>query len=192
MTAMVPAPALTPQVVLDRITCLENELAALKQAERECSNRLSLVAFSGELDPLLAAMNLATGSASMGMEVDVFFSFWAVGALRAGAQRERSLIERVLGLFLPRGAGAIPMSRFNFGGVGTAMVRRRMKKLGQPGLPELIAMAKELGVTFHVCEASLGMFGMTMADLADYPGLAACGVAGFMERASRSRTTLFI
>lgn len=163
-----------PLALLERISALEAQVAALRAAEHERANRVVIVAFSGELDPLLAAMNIATGSAAMGMEVDVFFGFWAVGLLRDGGVRRARL------------------SRYDLFGLGRALLRRRMRRLGQPGLPELVGMARQLGVRFAVCEASLGMFGLRLEDLTAYPGLSACGVSAFMELAARSQTTLFI
>lgn len=179
---------LVPLGLHERIAALESSLAEVRAEKRRQSNSLSIVAFSGDLDRLLAAMNVATGSAAMGMDVHVFFAFWAVGALRSERKARRGL----LGFLTSRGPGGAALSRYHLGGLGAFFLARRMKKLGQPGLPELIAMARESGVRFSVCEASMGMLGIALEDLEHYPGLSACGVTSFMESASQSQTTLFI
>ncbi len=179
---------LVPLGLHERIAALEAALAEARVEKRRQSNCLSIVAFSGDLDRLLAAMNVATGSAAMGMDVHVFFAFWAVGALRS----ERRASRGPFGFLTAKGPRSAALSRFHLGGLGALVLARRMKKLGQPALDELIEMARESGVRFSVCEASLGMLGLEMGDLEDYPGLSACGVTSFMESASQSQTTLFI
>jgi len=46
------------------------------------SDKLTLIIFSDNLDKTLAAFNIATGAASMGMEVSMFFTFWGLNILR--------------------------------------------------------------------------------------------------------------
>ncbi len=45
------------------------------------SNKLSMVVFSGDLDKVLAAFVIATGAVAMGLEVVMFFTFWATPVL---------------------------------------------------------------------------------------------------------------
>ena len=40
------------------------------------SKKLSIIAFSGDFDKLTAAFTLATGAASVGYDVNIFFTFW--------------------------------------------------------------------------------------------------------------------
>ena len=44
--------------------------------------KLTIVVFSGDLDRALSAFILATTSASMGMEVDMFFTFWGLNIIK--------------------------------------------------------------------------------------------------------------
>jgi peroxiredoxin family protein len=50
-----------------------------KTAEKE---KMTIVVFSGELDKALAAFIIATTGASMGMEVNMFFTFWGLNILK--------------------------------------------------------------------------------------------------------------
>ena len=53
-------------------------------------------------------------------------------------------------------------------------------------------MARESGVKISVCDTTMSLMGMNLADLIDYPGLEVCGVATFLGRAEKSATTMFI
>lgn len=44
--------------------------------------KLSIIAFSGEFDRLTAAFTLATGAAAVGYEVNIFFTFWGLDAIK--------------------------------------------------------------------------------------------------------------
>ena len=44
--------------------------------------KLSLIAFSGEFDKLTAVFTLATGAAAVGYEVNIFFTFWGLDAIK--------------------------------------------------------------------------------------------------------------
>ncbi len=46
------------------------------------ADRMSIIVFSGTVDKLMAASILATGGAAMGMEVEVFLTFWGLDAFR--------------------------------------------------------------------------------------------------------------
>ena len=48
-------------------------------AEKE---KCTIVMFSGDLDKALAAFILATTGASMGMEVNMFFTFWGLNIIK--------------------------------------------------------------------------------------------------------------
>ena len=58
--------------------------------------------------------------------------------------------------------------------------------------PALVELAGELGVGLRVCEMSMRLLGLQREELIDYPGLSCCGVATFLETATRSRLSMFI
>ena len=61
---------------------IESLQSEMSQVKDERKNKLSMVVFSGDLDKLLAAFIIATGALAMGMEVVMFFTFWATPSLR--------------------------------------------------------------------------------------------------------------
>jgi len=155
---------------------------------------MTLVLHSGDVDKVMAALTIAIGAASMGTETHLMFSFWSTPVLRHGRppRLKRSPTERLFGWLLPCGPARLKASRFNMCGLGSWLIRRRMKARGMLSIEENLAIAAELGVHLYVCEASLGVLGLTLDDLIDYPGLKSCGVATFVERAMSTGQTLFV
>jgi len=199
--------ASTPEARLER---LESELALLKSKlaghgtadgalpalvtpATGQEDRLSLIVFSGSLDRLIAAFVLATGAAAMGMRVSMFFTFWGTSALRREAvQVKKSLLERMFGWMLPKGVKKLPLSQMNMGGGGPMMIRYVMKKKGVASVEEMMALAAELGVEVNICTMSMDLLGMKEGEMLEYPGLAYCGVAKFLETAAPGKITMFV
>ncbi|HLA80372.1 MAG TPA: DsrE/DsrF/DrsH-like family protein [Thermoleophilia bacterium] len=182
----------------ERIEALETALhsTGLDSAATDplAANRVCMVVFSGDLDKVLAALTMATGAAAMGTDVCLFFTFWATPVLRRAhsGHVDRPVIDRVLGRMLPRGTKGLKLSRMNMGGLGTAMIKRRMREKQFASCDELLEMARESGVRIRVCDMSMDLLGIRMDELIDYPGLEQCGVATFMEAALDSCVTLFV
>jgi peroxiredoxin family protein len=160
----------------------------------QTTDRVCMVVFSGDLDKLLAALTMATGAASMGTDVCLFFTFWATSTLRRAKNSgaKKPIMDRALGRMLPRGTAGLKLSQMHMGGMGTAMIKRRMRDKKFADIDELMEMAKESGVHIKVCEMSMDLMGIRADELIDYPGLEQCGVATFMENALHSRVTLFV
>jgi peroxiredoxin family protein len=171
---------------------LEARVERLERERPHARPGLSIVVASGDLDRLMAALVLANGAATMGQPVDMFFSFWATAALvRDPPRRGRGWFARLLGWVLPRGTRGLALSRLHLGGLGTALLSRRMKTIGIPTCAELLAMAREAGVRISVCEMTMSLMGLSLEDLVDYPGLRLCGAVTFLESAEKS-TALFV
>jgi peroxiredoxin family protein len=155
-------------------------------------DKLSLIVFSGSLDRLIAAFVLATGAAAMGMQVSMFFTFWATAALRIDARVEKTLLERMFGWMLPKGVKKLPLSQMNMAGGGPLMIRHIMKRKGVASVEEMIEICAELGVELNVCTMSMDLLGMKPEELIDYPKRGFCGVAKFLETAAPGKLTLFL
>jgi peroxiredoxin family protein len=173
--------------------------ARVERLEREVRSQhadygLSVLVFSGELDRLLAAFTTAVGAAACGQRTSMFFTFWGAAALKKhGAQaRGKTFIERMFGWLLPGGLDRRRLSRLDMGGIGRAIIGREMRRKQIADLPALIAMAADTGVEIYFCEMSMDLMGIRKEELIDYPGARACGVAQFIDLASRSRSTLVI
>ncbi len=157
-------------------------------------DRLTLLVFSGELDRLLAAFVLATGAAACGTKVSMFFTFWATAALKKGGRQARgkSIVERMFGWMLPGGLNRRKLSHLDMMGAGRWMMCREMANKNIASLPEMIAVADELGVEISLCDMSMSLMGIRHEELIDYSNINTCGVAHFLDLAASSKTTLFI
>ncbi len=171
-----------------RLSALET-----KVAKQGTEDRLSMVVFSGSLDRMLAAFILATTAAASGMQVEMFFTFWALSALRDPAKTaKKDFIGRMFGWMLPRGRKKLPMSQMNMGGAGPAMIRYVMKHKKFASLDDMLAICGETGVRIWACDMSREIMGIKPEELIDYPNMGYCGAAAFLEKASGGRVTLFI
>lgn len=170
---------------------IQNEIGQLRD---ERKNKLSMVVFSGDLDKLLAAFIIGTGAAAMGLEVVMFFTFWATPALRDNKKKGKGkdLFGKMFGFMLPKGAAKVTLSKMNMGGMGTAMMKHLMKKKKVASLPEMIELAGELGIRIFICEMSMDLMGFKREEMIDVPGRDFVGVAKFLEEAGDSKIQLFI
>ena len=168
---------------------LKEEIDALR--DRTVGNRVTMVVFSGDLDRVMAALVIATGAASMGMEVSMFFTFWGLSVLK----KERRLagkrvLEQAFSAMTPAGTRGLGVSKMNFAGAGAAMLRKMMRDKDVASVEELLDMAREMGVRFVACTMSMDVMGVTEPELIDHVELG--GVATYLGDASDSKVTLFI
>jgi len=175
----------------EQIEELKKKVEALEKGTEE---QISMVVFSGDLDKLLAAMIIATGAAAYDMKVKLFFTFWAIAALRDPAKtvKGKNFMGIMFGWMLPKGSGKTTLSKMNMGGMGTSMMKGIMKKHNVASLQEMITTAGELGVEIALCEMSMNLMGFKKEEMIDYPGMTVCGVATFLSDASESKIQLFI
>ncbi|MGQ9824312.1 MAG: DsrE/DsrF/DrsH-like family protein [Desulfotomaculales bacterium] len=152
----------------------------------------TIIVFSGDLDRALAAFVIANGAAAMGDEVTMFFTFWGLNILRKPDKVpvRKSFLEALFGRMMPRGAGKLGLSRMNFGGLGTAMMKYVMKRKNVASLPELIETAREQGVKLVACTMSMDVMGIREEELID--GLEFAGVASYLGEADEANVNLFI
>ena len=121
--------------------------AAPAQSGDGSGSGLTIVLFSNDLDKAMAAFIIATGFASAGMKVDMFFTFWGLSVLRRDPAPpvSKDLLSTMFGWMLPRGARKLALSKMHMLGMGTVMMKHVMNKKHVSTLPELIATARNLG-----------------------------------------------
>ncbi len=158
----------------------------------EQQDKATMVVFSGDLDKAMASFIIATGAAAMGKEVTMFFTFWGLNILRKEEKIEvkKSFIDNMFGKMLPRGPKKLGISKMNFGGLGSKMMKATMKKKNISSLNELIEMAQELEIKMVACTMSMDVLGITEEELID--GLDYAGVATYLADAEESKINLFI
>ena len=198
--------ALVARLVDERVTARVNErlqdveaaLAALKahgQPAAACQHcpedMATLVVFSGEMDTLFAAFTIALGAVAMGMEASMYFTFWGLTALRKSkTYAGKTVGQKMVAMMLPDGPHAVPTSRMNMAGMGPQFFKYLMNQRNVESLPNMVALAQEMGVRMVACEMSMGVMGITREELID--GLDYGGVATYLGDAARSKITLFV
>ncbi|MDR2041997.1 MAG: DsrE/DsrF/DrsH-like family protein [Tannerella sp.] len=156
------------------------------------AKKLSIISFSGDFDKLTAVFTLATGAAATGYEVNLFFTFWGLDAIKG--KRGRSFtggtaLTKLFG-FLMGGLKVAPVSRLNFWGVSPRIFRRLMRKNNVATLEELVEAAKALGINFYACEMAMHILGLGKEDF--IPEVKdVLGVASFLQLSDGGQT-LFI
>ena len=174
-----------------RVANLEKKIQQLQERRKD---QLTMVVFSNDLDRILAALIIAVGAAAMDTEVKMFFTFWAISALRDPKKKGKGkdMKSKMFGAMLPHGIGQLKLSKLNMEGLGKDMIKGIMKHKKMASPEELLATAGELGVQINVCEMSMDLMGFKKEEMLDYPHLGYCGVATFLADAGESSIQLFI
>lgn len=137
------------------------------------SERMSLVVFSGTVDKLMPVAILTSGAVAMGMEVEIFLTFWGLDAVRKGRPETLTRMSRDYEDLAPALAAL-------------------MREKEVPSWYTTLRAAKEIGpVTIHACAMTMDLQGLTKDDLDDIVD-DVVGAAEFVDRAREGRITLFI
>ena len=156
------------------------------------NKKLSIIVFSGDFDKLTAAFTLATGAAAVGYEVNLFFTFWGLDAIKKDQGRAflgKSWLTKLFG-FMMGGVNVAPVSRMNFCGLSGKIFRSLMRKNNVATLEELVEAAKALGINMYACEMAMHILGLEKNDfITEVKDV--LGVATFLELSEGGRT-LFI
>jgi peroxiredoxin family protein len=155
-------------------------------------NKLSIISMSGDFDKAIAVFTLASGAAAVNYEVNIFFTFWGLNAIKKNKGRSfigTGFLARFFN-FLLGGRKNLPLSRLNFGGLSPVLMTGMMKGKNVATLDELFEASKALGVRFYACEMAMHVLGLTKDDF--IPEVKdVLGVATFLEL-SKGGQTLFI
>lgn len=170
--------------LLQRVEALEAKMP---------EDRLAMGVMSGNLDQTIAAFIIAIGAAAYDMQVDMFFTFWATAALRDPKKSaSKDVLGQMFGMMLPKGAGALPLSKMQMLGMGPKMIKYVMKKHGAKSLEELMKDAASLGVKIYVCTMSMDLMGIKREELIDYPHMEFVGVGTFVDIFSKAKQCWFM
>lgn len=151
-------------------------------------NRLAIVVSKGTIDMLYPAFVLATTAPTMGMEVDLYFTFWGLRILtKKGVKSAKIGSVGNPGLPMPNILGMLP----GMTALASGMMKKKIEKYW-PTIPEMIKMIKKSGGRIHACSPTMGFMGVKEEDL--IPEVDdIVGASTFLEWASDPETvTLFI
>ena len=149
--------------------------------------------FSSEMDRAIAAFVIATAAASMGMRVNIFFTFWGLNVIKkkGGLIRGSNWMQKMLNVMNYGHARRLALSKMNMLGMGPKMLKTMMSKKNVPSIEEFIKTAHALGVKLYPCEMSMTVMGLTREDFIDE-----CedvmGAVSYLSEARESSVNLFI
>jgi peroxiredoxin family protein len=136
-------------------------------------NKLSMVVFSGTVDKLTAVAVMASSAVSMGMDVEIFLTFYGLHSFRKDVLKTNNRFSKDF----EEMAG--PMTQL-------------MQKKHIPSWYDTLKQAKELGkVKIHACSLMYGIMDLKEGDL-DPIVDDQIGAASFLGIAGDSKVTLFI
>lgn len=183
------------EITMDKLLA---ELETLKERtgrlENSRKDQLSIAIVSGDMDKILAAMIISLAAATMDSQVKLFFSFWALSALRDPKKKakEKDFISKMFGIMLPKGRNKLKLSQMNMCGLGPKMIKILMKKQNVMSLDAMFKEAAALGVEITVCEMSMNLMGFKKEEMIDYPYLRYAGATTFVADAGESSMQWFI
>lgn len=156
----------------------------------ETNDAMTIVVFSGDLDKAIAAFIIANGALAMGKKVTMFFTFWGLSILRKKSLPNKSSLEKMFDMMLPKNSKGLPLSKMNFFGMGSKMIRDIMNKKNIMSLEELMKKSIEDGANLVACTMSMDVMGIKEEELVD--GVSFGGVGQYLGEADKSNNNLFI
>jgi len=160
----------------------EPRLSHTFEEPKKAIEKVAIVCSKGSLEGIYPALILANGARMEGIEVDVFFTFFGLDAIRKD-RHEHIKVATVgnPGMHMPTVVGVLP----GMSAMATKMMGKQMEKLDIPPIPEFIELIADSGAHLWACKASVDMFKLTEDDfvpqvngvltVGDFYGLAAGG-----------------
>lgn len=128
------------------------------------SKKVAIIASNGGLFDAYKVYNIATAAAATDQEVAVFFTFEGLNLIHKEAHQQ------------------LPMPE------GKEHFQEGFSKANVPGIPELVEMAKEMGVRFIGCQMTMDVMGLDKDAFVD--GIEVGGAVTFLEFAKDADVTL--
>jgi peroxiredoxin family protein len=168
MTAVDRRPEAAPPDYADLLARIES-LEAEQAKSIKKKNKLTIIAWGGNLDQIWPTTILATTAAASGMESSVFFTFWGLFAIVRPEVRVtgENWMQKMMSVMNPGSAEKAKLSRYHFAGAGPAMFKKLANDQSVAKPEELIALATDLGVRLIPCQMTMDLLGLKAEDLID-------------------------
>ena len=132
-------------------------------------NKITIIAWSGDLDKIWPTLILSTTAAASAMEASVFFTFWGLFTLVKPGVRITgdNWMQKMLSMINPGTTDKAKLSKVNFAGAGPFMMKKLAKQNKAPNPTELLGLAQEMGVRLIPCQMTMDLLGLKREDLID-------------------------
>jgi peroxiredoxin family protein len=128
------------------------------------NTKVAIIASNGGLFDAYKVFNIATAAAATDQEVVIFFTFEGLNLIHKEAHQQ------------------LPMPE------GKEHFAEGFAKANTPPIPEMVAMAQEMGVTFIGCQMTMDVMGLDQEVFID--GVEVGGAVSFLEFAKDADITL--
>ncbi len=163
-------------------------------AEETNAKSMTIICTKGTLDWAYPPFILATTGAAMGLEVNMFFTFYGLSLLMKDLKLEMSPLGNpamkmpMMGMHMamPNIASMIPFVDSG----ATKMMENMIKQKGVASIPELREMAVEADVKMVACQMTLDLFEYGQEDMID--GVELGGAATYIQMATDSHINLYM
>jgi peroxiredoxin family protein len=128
------------------------------------AKKVAIIAANGGLFDAYKVFNIATAAAATEAEVAIFFTFEGLNLIHKEAYKNLPLPE------------------------GKEHFQERFQKANVPAIPELVEMAKEMGVKLIACQMTMDVMGLEKEHFVD--GIDVGGAVTFLDFAKDADVTL--
>lgn len=174
----------------ERIPQLVDSRIADAMRKDPAKNTVAIIASKGTLDMAYPPLILATAAAAMGMEAQIFFTFYGLNIIKKGGAKllqVAPIANPAMPVPMPNIVGMLP----GMTPLATWMMRTQFfGKHHVATIQELLEQCTELSVKLIACQMTMDVMGIKREDLLD--GVEVGGAATFLNFASQAHTTLFV
>jgi peroxiredoxin family protein len=129
--------------------------------ELKTIENVAIIISHGSLEGIYPGLIMANGARMEGIEVDLFFTFFGLDAIR------NDHIDKVKvatvgnpAMHMPSLVGVLP----GMSAMATHMMKKEMEKLDIPPIGEFIELIADSGANLYACKASVDMFHLSLDD----------------------------
>jgi peroxiredoxin family protein len=132
-------------------------------------NKMTIIAWGGDLDRIWPTTILASTAAASGMEVSVFFTFWGLFSIVKPDVRitGENWMQKMMSAMNPGSAQKAKLSRYHFAGAGPAMFKKLADEHHVEKPEALLRLSKEMGAKLIPCQMTMDLLGLKREDLLD-------------------------
>ena len=130
----------------------------------EKTRKLAIICSKGSLDMAYPALVLANAARMMGIDADLFFTFWGMDII--SKKKIDHLKVTPVGnpaMHMPQIMGVLP----GVSSMATSMMSKELDKLDMPPVHEFIEMIHDAGAGIYACRMASDMMQLEKEDLID-------------------------
>ncbi|HET9820568.1 MAG TPA: DsrE/DsrF/DrsH-like family protein [Burkholderiaceae bacterium] len=154
------------------------------------AKKMAIIATKGTLDMAYPPLILASTAASLGWDVQVFFTFYGLQLLRKDLSGIAISPLANPAMPMPMPMPVVVSVLPGMEAMATSMMKAKLKKKGVASLEELRSVCIESDVKFIACQMTVDLFEFDKSEFID--GIEYGGAATFMKFAGETDVCLFI